>query len=218
MSSGSEPFDKFARQYDNWFEKNKFAYHSELAAIRALLPRKGRGLEVGVGSGRFAGPLGVTDGVEPAENMADIAKARGISVLQGRAEALPHEDGLFDFVLMVTAICFIEGTAAAFAEAFRVLKPGGSVVIGFIDKNSPIGLIYQEFKDKNVFYKVANFFSVDEVTGYLQQAGFDDFQYVQTIFRELEDINQPEPVSEGYGEGSFVVIKARKPALQAEKT
>jgi len=45
-----EPFEKYAFQYENWFERNKFVYESELAAIREQLPKSGKGMEIGVGS------------------------------------------------------------------------------------------------------------------------------------------------------------------------
>jgi hypothetical protein len=53
----TEPFVLYYRRYDDWFERHRAAYLSELLAIRALLPWEGRGLEIGVGTGRFAGPL-----------------------------------------------------------------------------------------------------------------------------------------------------------------
>jgi len=36
-----EPFEKFSSQYEEWFEANRFAYESELQAVKALLPEEG---------------------------------------------------------------------------------------------------------------------------------------------------------------------------------
>jgi SAM-dependent methyltransferase len=94
-------FEKSAQEYDDWFDRNRPVYQSELLAIKAFLPRAGRGLEIGVGTGRFAAPLGMEVGVEPARAMAEIARNRGIKVCQAYAEELPFGKGLFDFVLMV---------------------------------------------------------------------------------------------------------------------
>ena len=52
-----EPFVVHHRRYDEWFEHHEAAHLSELLAVRALLPWKGRGLEIGVGTRRFAAPL-----------------------------------------------------------------------------------------------------------------------------------------------------------------
>jgi len=42
--------------------------------VKSLIPEGLNGMEVGVGTGRFALPLGIRVGVEPADNMARIAK------------------------------------------------------------------------------------------------------------------------------------------------
>lgn len=65
-------FEKSAREYDDWFDRNKIVYQSKLLAIKAFLPRGGNGLEIGVGTGRFAAPLRIEMGVEPARAMAEI--------------------------------------------------------------------------------------------------------------------------------------------------
>jgi len=51
-------FDTHHRRYEAWFSRHKAAFFSELLAVRALLPWGGRGLEIGVGTGRFVAPSG----------------------------------------------------------------------------------------------------------------------------------------------------------------
>ena len=205
-----EPFEKYTQRYEEWFEKHKYAYLSELNAIKSILPKFKKGLEVGVGTGRFAAPLGIQYGIEPSEKMAEIARKRGIKVINGIAENLPFDDESFDLVLLVTTICFVDDVLKTLQEAYRVLKPDGYLIIGFIDKNSPLGEYYQKIKEKNPFYKEANFISTEELLKDLKKVGFKEFKIVQTIFHKLEDIKDIEPVKEGYGEGSFVVIRAKK--------
>ncbi|HOY10186.1 MAG TPA: class I SAM-dependent methyltransferase [Candidatus Omnitrophota bacterium] len=205
-----QPFEEYADQYEGWFEKNYWVYQSELQAVKGLLPQQGNGLEVGVGSGRFAGPLGISFGVEPSPKMRMLAKARGIKVIDASGEYLPFNDFQFDFVLMVTMICFFDDINKAFRETYRILKPNSHLVIGFIDKNSPVGEIYQKHKNENEFYKLATFYSIDEVVFYLKNAGFKKFEFNQTIFKDLRKIKDIEPIKNGYGKGSFVVISALK--------
>ncbi|MGC8817765.1 MAG: class I SAM-dependent methyltransferase, partial [Candidatus Hadarchaeum sp.] len=100
-------FDQYAGEFDWWFEEHPQIYQAELSALRRMVPRAGFGVEIGVGTGRFAVPLGIRIGVEPSRAMARIAKARGIIVVQGVAEQLPFPDHQFDFAVLVTVICFV---------------------------------------------------------------------------------------------------------------
>jgi len=84
------PFEKYSDAYDDWFRKNADTYAAELALIRRLLPPPGAfGMEVGAGSGKFAGPIGIRIGVEPSGEMAKKAVNQGIQVVRGVAEYLP---------------------------------------------------------------------------------------------------------------------------------
>jgi SAM-dependent methyltransferase len=204
------PFEKYAEKYEAWFEKNRRVYEAELRAVKAMIPTKGRGLEIGVGTGRFAEPLGIRNGVEPSKRMRAIAQKRGLRVLNGVAEKLPFEDSMFDFVLMVTTVCFVDDIIRALMEAHRVLYDGGVLIIGFVDRNSKMGKIYLERQKENVFYKEATFFSVDELVENMNQAGFRNLTFNQTIFGTLAETPKDEAVKSGHGEGSFVVIRGRK--------
>ncbi len=206
----TKPFDEYASQYEDWFERNKFAFESELQAIREQLPKSNNGIEIGVGSGRFAAPLGIKIGVEPSRKMREAAQKRGIEVIDGIAENLPFDDSQFDFALMTTTICFVDNVETSFQEAYRVLKPGGFLLIGFVDSESPVGRLYQQHKEESVFYKFATFYTANEVISNLKKTGFRNFNFTQTIFHNLAEIRDIEPIKEGYGEGSFVVIRAIK--------
>jgi ubiquinone/menaquinone biosynthesis C-methylase UbiE len=199
-------FEKFSEEYDEWFVKNKDKYEVELRALSFFVPPKGNGLEVGVGSGKFSSPLGIKTGVEPSQKMADKARKLGIRIFAGIAEDLPFPNSTFDFILMVTTICFVDDLKKTFQEAFRVLKKDGFIVIGFIDKESELGKVYSRNKAKSHFYKIAKFFSAHEVLACLNEAGFGNFETKQTIFPG----NDSQYIQDGFGTGSFVVIKGVK--------
>lgn len=97
------PFASQHQDYDAWFEQHQAAYLSELLAVRALLPLEGRGLEICVGTGRFAGPLGVGFGIDPVARMLDHCLTRHVAVARAMAEALPFADASFDYMLAGTA-------------------------------------------------------------------------------------------------------------------
>ncbi|NOY88153.1 MAG: class I SAM-dependent methyltransferase [FCB group bacterium] len=206
-----DPFEKHWERYEKWFDDNQYVYQSELKAIKKLLPTSGVGVEIGVGSGKFAAPLDIALGVEPSEKMRALAAQRGIEVVAGVAEKLPFPNNVFDYALMVTAICFVDDPQVSVAEVFRILKPKGAFVIGFVDKESPLGKLYQKNKEQNVFYKDAKFYSSKEIKTYMVNVGFENFTFCQTVFHLLNQVKSVEEVKDGYGEGSFVVIKGIKP-------
>jgi len=208
-----EPFEAHPEDYDDWFDRYPLVYASELSALKlALSPDEiGEAVEVGAGTGRFAVPLGITLGVEPSPKMAELARERGMGIVEGMAEVLPFRDGRFDTVLFVTTICFVDDVKLALREAYRVLRGGGHLVIGFIDGQSPLGKLYQEKRGQSRFYGAAQFYTAEQVVGWLLKTGFEPPRMWQTIFKPLDEITAPEPVREGAGAGSFVVLKARKP-------
>lgn len=208
MISTNSPFDNHADRYEAWFDKHEAAYRSELLALRPFVPWSGRGLEIGVGTGRFAAPLGVGEGLDPSPAMLSRAAARGTQTVEGVGEDLPFPDGSFDYLLLVATLSFLQSPREMLSEARRVLRPGGKLVIGFIDRESAIGRDYQERQADNVFYREATFYSAEEVEAMLDDADFVIEAWGQTLSQPLPDIREIEPLQAGHGEGGFVVVAA----------
>lgn len=203
------PFERFHQRYDNWFDRHQGAYLSELLAIRALLPCEGRGLEIGVGTGRFAAPLGIQVGIDPATEMLDYARARDVTVVRAVGESLPFVNAAFDHVLIVTTVCFVDDPKAMLCEARRVLQPNGELIVGLIDRESPLGKHYLAHQAENLFYRKATFYSAGEVTSLLVEAGFGTFDWVQTLFTPLSEVQDIQAISKGTGRGAFLAVRAR---------
>jgi ubiquinone/menaquinone biosynthesis C-methylase UbiE len=95
-----------------------------------------RMLDVGCGTGRLAAELQARGnrvwGVDPAPEMVQAAKARGVNAKVARAEALPFKDGWFERTVLWLAVHLLD-RAQAFAELHRVLAPEGVVLIATFD-------------------------------------------------------------------------------------
>ncbi|MBN1430812.1 MAG: class I SAM-dependent methyltransferase [Anaerolineae bacterium] len=219
--TATDVFDQNTAEYDAWFDANLLVYQAEMETVRALLPSNGVGIEVGVGTGRFAEPLGVKIGLEPARRMARMAQDRGIDVCQGVGESLPFPSEQFDFVLLITVDCFVCDLAPLLGEARRIIRPEGSLILGAVDRASPIGRMYEANKHTDTFYREAYLRSADEIVTSVLAAGFRLDRTRQTIIgtpgqgADTSNVQVgfgPEAfeVHEGLGQGAFIALDARK--------
>ncbi len=203
----TRPFDENYNTYEKWFEINKYVFKSELKALKHFIPQNKKGLEIGIGSGIFAKPLGIKVGNEPSKEMRRLARERNLTVYDDVAENLSFKDNSFDFALMVTTICFVDDIKKSFQEVKRVLNKKGIFIIGLVDKKTSLGEKYKEHKEESVFYKEAVFYSTKEVLSLLKDCGFKNPEVVQTVFGDLSKINNIQNFKKGFGEGGFVAIK-----------
>lgn len=201
-------FDSYYEKYDSWYDKNELAFLSEVEALKKAVPVEGNGLEIGVGTGRFAASLGICHGSDTSENMIKVAKDRGIEVKMGSGEALPYEDSFFEYVAIINTLCFTQDPKRVLREANRVLRNEGKIIVGLIDKNSFLGRFYQE--KSSAFYSSANFIAVEEAVAMLEESGFEKMSFYQTLFKMPEQITKTEEPLRGYGKGGFVVIAGSK--------
>ncbi|MDD1673761.1 MAG: class I SAM-dependent methyltransferase [Methanomicrobiales archaeon] len=192
-------FDRYVELYDRWYDEHPRIYQSEVTALEQFVPWHGCGLEVGVGTARFAAPLHIQYGIDPSRRMAQVAYERDILTVIGRGECLPFCDNTFDFVLMATVICFVQDLKQSIMESQRVLKPRGSLIIAFLERESPLGTEYQNDSEMNVFFQHAIFHSLEEVVGYLTEANGPGHEVIQTVFEDY-----------GTVPSGFVIIRGTK--------
>ncbi|MFA5668330.1 MAG: class I SAM-dependent methyltransferase [Balneolaceae bacterium] len=204
----TNPFDIYTEEYEEWFKENESVFHSELEALKKVIPMGKKGLEIGIGSGIFAEQLGIEYGIDPSENMLQYARERKLIVQEGVAENLPYPDKSFDFAVFITSICFIDNPSKAFKEAYRVVKDKGSVIVAIIDKDSSLGQTLAANKEDSRFYRTASFYSVPKVMLLLETNNFEVTHIFQTLVKPgNKEVEKP---IEGYGKGGFVVIKGKK--------
>ncbi|MCS7245499.1 MAG: methyltransferase domain-containing protein [candidate division WOR-3 bacterium] len=207
-------FDTYYKRYDEWYEKpfGKSAYKLELDCIKKILNSFNLGLEVGVGTGRFASGINIKYGIDISFNMLKLAKERYIKVVKAKAENLPFKNNSFDLVLIVVSICFIKYPFLALKEAYRVLRNGGRVVLGLILSDSPWADYYKR-KREHPIYKIATFYSYYEVVSMLELSGFRILRVLSTLFEKPQEEKPIEnlEIREGYyKEAGFTCIEALK--------
>lgn len=99
----------------------------------ASLPARGRLLDAGGGTGRVASAIrGLVDEVIVADVSFGMLKEAPLSALKpvcGGSESLPFAEESFERVIMVDALHHVINHTDTAREMFRVLKPGGVLVI-----------------------------------------------------------------------------------------
>jgi ubiquinone/menaquinone biosynthesis C-methylase UbiE len=233
----SSAFDEYAEKYDGWFLQNQAVLDSEVRLIQRFLESPGQTLSVGCGSGLFESLLrrdfgiAIDTGLEPSDGMAEIARKRGMEVKAATAESIPHDDASFDTLLFNGTPSYINDLPKAFAEAYRVLKPGGRVVVADVPAESSYALLYNLAVSKGTwddavfegvappdpypveFAAAANWRTTPEKIQLLEQCGFEKLEFAQTLTRHpIYTNNSVEEPSEGYDRGDYVAICAWKPS------
>jgi len=137
-------------------------------------------LEVGCGTGTFAAALAERSAcrvwaVDSETRMLEVARSRvpaAVGLKLGRAEALPFRDGWFERVVMRLLVHLVQ-RPQAFAEARRVIAPGGVLAIATFDHSH-----FDTWWLNAYFPSVAaidreRFPTADDLTSELRAAGFD---------------------------------------------
>jgi len=117
-----------------------FAYsrHRLTAALQRYLPERGDGLrllDVGCGTGHHLAALRArgfdVTGVDASEAMLEHARRNnpGADVRLGDVEALPLPDRQFDIAICIEVLRYLPSCEACLREAWRVLKPGGALLV-----------------------------------------------------------------------------------------
>jgi demethylmenaquinone methyltransferase/2-methoxy-6-polyprenyl-1,4-benzoquinol methylase/phosphoethanolamine N-methyltransferase len=154
-------------------------------------------LDVGCGTGGVTipaaervGPRGLAAGIDPSPEMIAVARSKAdrlnlkVDFRIGVIESLPYPDGSFDAVTSSLMMHHLtpELQVKGIAEIYRVLKPGGRLLIA--DTTIPRGFFL-----KRVFGLIARRhgvkFGVEDLTGVLKSAGFAGVNVLEMRFLML---------------------------------
>jgi ubiquinone/menaquinone biosynthesis C-methylase UbiE len=228
-------FKDLAPSYDAWYQTplGSLAHTLEQEAVFALAGVKSgeQVLDIGCGTGIYTLELvrrgAQVIGVDPSIEMIRIAreKLRGAGLkghfVCGLAEALPFRSEVVDVALAVTSLCFVSRPDRAIKEMHRVIKPGGRLVVGELNRFSFWALLRRLkglFTD--TIYNQAHFWSRRELERLLGRSGFVAGD--EQIVLYFPPINQKtflkyHRLLEGIlkrflpGTGAFIAIKGEKP-------
>jgi ubiquinone/menaquinone biosynthesis C-methylase UbiE len=229
-------FKGLAPSYDAWYQTplGSVAHTLEQEAVFALAGVKPgeRVLDVGSGTGIYTLELARSGaeviGMDSSLEMIRIARQKFLQAgLTGRfvcasAEALPFRTARFDLAVAVTSLCFVSRPDRAIEEMHRVIKPGGRLVIGELNRFS-LWAFLRRLKGlfTDTIYNLAHFWSRRELARLLGRSGFvaDDERIVlyfppinQKAFLKYHRFFERILKKILPGTGAFIAMKGEKPA------
>ena len=227
----SNSFDEHASKYDAWFMDNTNVLLSEARLVAQTLAGSESILSVGCGSGLFEKILrddfgiNITDGIEPALGMAEIARKRGMNVIVTTAEDADFGAGRYDTLLFNGSPSYISDLQPIVEKAFDNLPEGGRLILIDVPKESGYGMMYNLAKATGSWdhpllkgvapanpYPIelvdaANWRTSAEKIKAMQSAGFKNIEAWQTLTTHplMSDIEAEYP-SKGADKGDYVAI------------
>jgi len=231
-------FDGYADAYDQWFMTNSNVFASELKLLHRALHdiEKETILSIGCGSGLFESALHrqfgiqVKYGVEPSNDMAKIARKRGMTVKIGDAETTSLSKEAYDVIYLNGCSSYIKDLSSAYQNCHHALKKGGHLILLDVPVESAYGILYKFAAhvggyNKEIFHKIAPtfpypielvrsavFHSLLEKEAILRdELGMTNIRYFQTLAVQPIYTNDfvEEPI-EGYDKGGYVALVAQK--------
>ena len=132
-----EYFDNIATTYIK--HRNNFFLKQRAAFIKQLINTKDKVLDVGIGCGELAqaykkGPL---TGCDISTIMINFSKSRlpECELIVCDAESILVDSNSFDIIVSSELIYYLEDRYSFFAECKRVLKPGGKLILCWVNNS-----------------------------------------------------------------------------------
>lgn len=160
-------------------------------------------LELGCGTGHWTGYL-LQNGFQPiagdiSDEMLKIARNNlpAIDFSTIDATNLNFNDRSFDSVFSITMLEFVENQDLALKEIYRILKPGGYLLLGCLNLNSIIGIN----KENDDTFRLAKLLTESELTNKLKLFGTPKILkgvYLNEKFELIENLKQQQNIEPAF--------------------
>lgn len=177
-------FDEISGSYDSWYNTKLGAFadkvEAELVMGKSRLLSGMQVLDAGCGTGNFSiklAKLGCrVTGIDVSSGMLEEALKKqkeyggllDFKVMD--VYSIDFPDNYFDAAFSMAQFEFLEDREKALNELLRVVKPGGRVTVGTINRESAWGRLYMTDECRsNTIFKYARLMSIDELASLRKQ-------------------------------------------------
>jgi ubiquinone/menaquinone biosynthesis C-methylase UbiE len=204
-------YDVVADRFDVRY--GRYSYAGVRETLVGFLRGAAAVLEVGCGTGHWLAEVRSAKasaerqwltGIDPSAQMLERARQRlpDTSLVRARAEDLPFPDASFDRIFCVNALHHFSDRNRFFAEARRLLRPGGGLLTIGKDphREGDSWWVYDYFEETRAIDRV-RYAPVKTLRGELTRAGF---AWVESL--EADHIEAMMPAGEALAEGADGVV------------
>lgn len=190
-------YRKRAASYDEqkartWQDEKGFANEIIDYIVQAVNRSSKLGLEAGIGTGRLAIPLlerldATLVGVDLSPEMLEIARKKSLVLkpkrrpilLEADLHKLPFCEETFDFILCISVLHYTD-TEVVLKEFFRILRPGGSLILGDLIIHPADDLRFMQKLEEALSLAHRQYYRPSELQKLLEGCGFQmqDFRIV----------------------------------------
>jgi len=198
-------YDDVADRYDHHYDRPRGrCYHTHLSShVMDVLPKKGLLLDIGCGTGLFVEKYrtgeGTAVGLDLSRGMIQQARRRckESEFVIGTGETIPFSDASFDAIASLLAFSYMRDPQAVLTEAFRVLKPNGTLAVCTLGKNlltRGVPALYFIGERMRVNHLVMrdfgeHYYNEEEMTTMFTTAGFTNIQAKWCSFAHIDLID-----------------------------
>jgi len=198
-------YDSIADVYDHHYDHLRGrSYHTHISSqLMRPLPRGGRLLDIGCGTGLFVEKFiktgGTAVGLDISGKMILRAQRRcpTSEFIVGTGEKIPFSDNSFEAVASLLVFSYVKDPHAMLKESFRVLKPGGVLSICTLGKKlitRGIPAMYQlseMMKFTHILMKDfgEKYYDKNEMISLFSEAGFSDVGVSWCSFAHIDMID-----------------------------
>lgn len=136
-------------------------------------------LDAGCGVGAFSQPLverNTVYGVDFSAKSLEYAAQRGLVTQVGDLGNLEFETGKFDLVLCIGVIQLIDDYQPILKELARTVKPGGTLLIQTLHKQSLQRKVVMMFEQNKKFDRM---YGMDELSSVYRELGFENIEFLK---------------------------------------
>lgn len=204
-----------AKSYDNFYQEEAGKAIDEIERKLLLehlskIPYRDM-LELGCGTGHWTGffcehGFRVT-AVDESESMLKIAEEKNpdnCRFLKADATKLPFSKNSFSVITSVTMIEFVENVSGVLDEIARILKPGGSIILGSLNENSELG----RTRPNDHVFQHARFFTPGQIQKLLKRFGEPKLSYGVYLSPDFEILDGTE--KQNQSEPAFIAASVQK--------